>query len=135
MFANAMDDATFGLMLGFGGAIADANDAAADWKRYAHEVEHNRDLWMAHAQKLERELADLMDKLAVESSHSAGLAAVVDAFKAHHPDSPLMAPAGVYRSEEVRGRAKLVYHTVYARHFDAEARSAGIADPASRRYD
>lgn len=130
-----MDDATFGLMLGFGGAVADANANAADWKRYAHEVEANRDLWMNHARKLEAEVDDLKDKLAVERAHSSGLKAVVDAFKFEHPDSPLLQEAGQFRSGEVAGRPKRKFHLVYESAFDAEGRKNGIANPASRRFN
>ena len=131
-----MDDATFGLMMGFGGAVAEANAAADDWMRYARRVEANRDVWMNHAKKLEAEVDDLKDKLAVERAHSSGLKAVVDAFKAAHPDSPMLDESGaVFKSEDVAGAPKRRYHMMYEIAFDREARKHGIENPASRRYD
>lgn len=130
-----MDDATFLAMLGAVGAVNAANASAADWERYAHEVEANRDVWMRHAKKLETEVKDLADKLAVEKSHSEGLTAVVNAFKFEHPDSPLLQEAGQFRSGEVAGRPKRKYHLVYESAFDAEARKNGIENPASRRFN
>lgn len=131
-----MDDFAFGTVLGTLDALNAANARAAEWERYAHEVEANRDLWMSHAQKLESEAKDLADKLAVEQAHSGGLKAVVDAFKSAHPDSPLLEPtANAFTSPDVRGILKRGYHLEYERAFDAQARKNGIANPASRRYD
>lgn len=130
-----MDDIAFGTVLGTLDALNAANARAADWERYAHEVEANRDLWMTHAKKLEGEVKDLADKLAVEKAHSEGLTAVVNAFKFEHPDSPLLQEAGQFRSGEVAGRPKRKYHLVYESNFDAEARKNGIKNPAKRRFN
>lgn len=132
---DPMDDFAFGTVLGTLDALNKANARAADWERHAHEVEANRDLWMRHACKLEGEVKDLADKLAVEKSHSEGLTAVVNAFKFEHPDSPLLQEAGQFRSGEVAGRPKRKYHLVYESAFDAEARKNGIENPASRRFN
>jgi hypothetical protein len=130
-----MNDADFMTLIATIEALNVANAAAADWERYAHEVEANRDLWMTHAKKLETEVKDLVDKLAVEKSHSEGLTAVVNAFKFEHPDSPLLQEAGQFRSGEVAGRPKRKYHLVYESAFDAEARKNGMSNPASRRFN
>lgn len=101
---------------------ADATQAIASWRA-------NRDQWMEHAKKLEAEVTDLMDKLAVEVSCSEGLRSALNAFKEQHPDSPLMRQAGTFQS----GNPKRAYHAFYEHGFDAKARSLGITNPVSRR--
>jgi hypothetical protein len=130
-----MDDFTFGTVMGTLRAIRDANDTAADWKRYAHEVEANRDQWISQAKKLEAEAKDLADKLAIERAHAEGLRAVVDAFKYNHPDSPLLEQLGAFRSAGVEGQPKRRYHLHYENAFDAEAKKNGISNPAMRRFN
>lgn len=133
---HPMNDADFMTLLGALDALNAANAAAADWEHHAREVEANRDLWLDHATRLEAEIVDLSDKLAVEQAHSGGLKAVVDAFKLAHPDSPLLGHTGnAFTSPDVRGVPKRRYHLDYERAFDAQARKNGIANPASRRYD
>ena len=130
-----MNDADFMTLMAAIQALNEANARAAEWEHYAHEVEANRDLWMTHAKKLEGEVKDLADKLAVEKAHSEGLTAVVNAFKFEHPDSPLLQEAGQFRSGEVARRPKRKYHLVYESNFDAEARKNGIKNPAKRRFN
>lgn len=93
------------------------------------ELEENRDQWMNHARKLEAEVTDLMDKLMVERSHSDGLQAALNAFKEEHPNSRLMAPAGILRS----GNQRRVFHGFYEQGFDARARALGMTNPETRR--
>lgn len=131
---NPMDDAHFGMMMGLAGAAGDAMAAYRDWERYAHEVQGNRDLWMAHAKKLEAAIRDLADKLAVEQAHSEGLKGVIDMFKELHPDSPLMEEVGVFTSKRVAGIKKRRYHLIYEAAFDHEARQNGIENPKDRRH-
>lgn len=99
-----MNDADFMTLMAAIEALNDANARAAEWERYAHEVEANRDQWVNHANNLEVEVKDLADKLGVERAHSTGLKAVVDSFKVAHPDSPLLEQAGAaFKSPEVAG--------------------------------
>lgn len=131
-----MNDADFMTLMAAIEALNDANARAAEWERYAHEVEANRDQWVNHANNLEAEAKDLADKLGVERAHSTGLKAVVDSFKVAHPDSPLLEQAGAaFKSPEVAGVPKRRYHMLYESAFDHEAKKNGITNPASRRYN
>lgn len=111
---------------------ADARGAIDSWKTAAEKWERNcirlqRELADAQARIAELELA-----LAVEKAHAVGMSAMKDAFKAAHPQSPVLADSGQrYKSGSVKTKGALVY----AAAFDRILRDARISNPEQYRAD
>ena len=83
------------------------------------------------ALKAEAEVARLRDMLAVAQCDNAGLIAQRTAFKAQHPNSPLLADSG--QRYEKDGKPKNVLAVIFGRAFDAKALELKISNPAGRR--
>ena len=98
-------------------------DNYLSWKQYAGELEQQ-------VAGLQQQLEDLKLKLAVEEAEAAGRLAQVRAWKAQHPDSPLLAASGHrFRDGEVKAKDRVVYEA----RFNEVARSRGVMDPEAHR--
>lgn len=85
--------------------------------------------WKNHALKLEARIAELEDALAVKSAAAEGHAAVVEAFKAQHANSPLLVQEGVLKNGNPRRKST----SIWIAAFDAAARKLGITNPEAHR--
>ena len=85
--------------------------------------------WRHRAEALEARVAELEGQLAVKQAASDGHAAVVEAFKAQHAESPLLVQEGVLRNGNPRRRST----SIWIAAFDATARRLGIANPEAHR--
>lgn len=103
-------------------AVQSWKDATASWKAACGRLESQ--LEQANARIAELELA-----LAVKTASAAGSVAVVEAFKASHPQSPLLVQDGTFRNGAVRRRS----NSIWARAFDEAARKLGISNPEAHR--
>lgn len=80
----------------------------------------------------EARVAELELALAVKTAHAGGMGAMKDAFKAAHPNSPVLADSGKrYKSGAVKTKGALVY----AAEFDRILRDARISNPERYRAD
>lgn len=112
-------------------AIAEANRGAAEqaasdawaWKRRADSLR-------AALDERDARIAELELSLAVKSAGAAAARAQLDAFKAQHPASPLLADSG---RRSATGSAKPRTVLIGEQAFDALLRTFGIARPEQYR--
>ena len=83
------------------------------------------------ALKAEAEVARLRDMLAVAQCDNVGLIAQRAAFKAQHPNSPLLADSG--KRYVADGKMKPAIRLIFERAFDEKAAALKISNPAGRR--
>jgi hypothetical protein len=112
--------------------------AAASNARLANHFEGLYQRWMAHAEKLERQLSDAQARiaelelaLAVEKAHAGGMKAYRDDLRAAHPSSPRLAPSG--QRFRKSGNPKPLAALAYDREFDRILRDARISNPEQYR--
>lgn len=122
--------------IGANAAAARNAFAAASNGRLATKFEQAYEEWRAHAKALEQQLADAQARiaelelaLAVKTASAAGSVAVVEAFKASHPQSPLLVQDGTFRNGSMRRRSNVIW----AKAFDEVARKLGISNPEAHR--
>ena len=80
-----------------------------------------------------QEVHDFRLKLIVETAHSAGLNAYLNAFKKAHPSSPVLADSG--RRFEESGNIKTHGRTLYEEDFDRVITNHKLERPTDYRTD
>ena len=113
---GGMEDPLFWMAYDTAKAAGNAKAKAREWKSYAEE--------------LEAENGSLIKQLAQEQMHTAGLTAVVNAFKAQHPNSSLMEAINELRKD---GSPKTKVTRIYQEAHDKKGRELGISDPEQYR--
>lgn len=75
----------------------------------------------AYTSRIETGMLRLAERLIHQTAHSIAFGAVLDAFMAAHPDSPVMAPTGAVVEAEGQRRARLRCNDIYDRAFNLAA--------------
>lgn len=125
MFEGA-NQAAIGHLAGVNAVNLRTIDAAH--RRY-DELAVMYDRLKARCDAAEAEVQDLRLRLAVAQAGSEARTAVVDAFKAAHPTSPLLVQEGTLKDGSPRRRAT----SIWIGAFDTAARRMGITNPAAHR--
>ncbi len=102
---------------------------AASHARIADHFEGLYKRWMAHADKLEKQVAELELALAVKEAVVVADDATAAAWRATHPDSPLRATVGKRRDGSPLARSTAIWIAA----FDDAARKRGISNPEAHR--
>lgn len=119
------DDYMFGLAIGNGQRANAATAAAYQGAQELHKA-------AAYIGKLKDENATMKRQAQIDDASIAGLKAQIDAFKAQHPTSPLLANSGKLFND---GGAKSKLRLIYELAFDAALRAVGIVSTGSIRKD
>lgn len=75
-------------------------------------------------------IAQLELEVAISKADVAGLSAQLDAYKSHHPQSPLLGDSG---QRFASGKAKTKGRLIWEATFDRVLKAAGIANPLRHR--
>lgn len=106
-------DGEVGLAMGMGVALRKMNG------------QHNEDV-----EHLVTTVRDLLAALVKEQAHAAGLQAMVSAFAAQHPDSPLRTPTGRKFPD---GTLEFKSHQIFAQAHDEKGAALGVKNPKGMR--
>jgi hypothetical protein len=119
------DDYMFGLALGNGRRANAATAAAFAGAQGLHEA-------AAHLGALKDEVATLKRQAQIDEAAIEGHVAQINALKATHPASPLLADSGKrFKDGDPKSKLRLVFEQT----FDAALRKIGITSPGSFRVD
>lgn len=87
-------------------------------------------------QTLQNQLGETRRALVAEQAHAKGLDAMVRAYSAQHPDSPLRRDSGQrYKDGDVKTAAALIFEQAHDAHIAKYGAQVGIADPTEVRAD
>jgi Tfp pilus assembly protein PilN len=127
-----MNNVSFGILLGQkrrADAAAVAGVALAEHLGHARQQHQAARRTISDLQEendvLRAQVADLELKLALEEATAAASQAVVDAFKARHPDSPLLAQVGVLKDGSPLRRST----SIWIQAFDVAAGKRNVGNP------
>lgn len=114
-------------------AVLDVAAKLRELRAAVAEQTRRADALEQQAGDLERQLAITEAKLAVETMHSAGLAAQASHMMAVALDADVPALAALAQERDVGGVARSQLALIYDEAFDAKAAELGIEDPARFR--
>lgn len=129
MFKSNLEAVLYGRTIAQNREIAEAEEENEQLADAALKLKARYEAAQARIKELEAENG----KLKIEAMDAAGRNAQVEALKAQHPASPLLADSG--KRFKASGNAKTKLRLIYEAAFDAKGPEMGIANPADRRKD